>query len=140
MKKIINGKTYNTKTARRIGTRSNNLPQSDFDHFCEEMYIAKDGRYFLAGEGGARTKYGSTLPDGWRAYGEDIIPITAAEALEWAEWYMEPDDFRAEFPTEAEAKEMKRLADESDICDWDSPIAVFNTDGKDVTKDVEVCR
>ena len=57
MKQIINGKTYNTETATELGHYWNGLSDSDFRHISESLYRTKNGRYFLAGEGGPMTRY-----------------------------------------------------------------------------------
>lgn len=75
MKKTIKGKTYNTKTATSLKIRTNNLPQNDLKYYREELMITKEGNYFLAGEGGAMTRYAKTHSDGNAGYGEDILPI-----------------------------------------------------------------
>ena len=49
MKKIIEGKTYNTETALLLGDWQN-LWKGDY-HYCrEELYRTKKGTYFLYGE------------------------------------------------------------------------------------------
>jgi hypothetical protein len=54
MKKIINGKMYNTETALLVGTCWNGLSSSDFA--CETvcLYRKKTGEYFLAAAFGPR--------------------------------------------------------------------------------------
>ena len=84
MKKIIKGKLYNTETAKEIAAWSNGLSYSDFN-WCEEtLYRKKTGEYFVAGEGGARSKYAERHGDMWGA-GEEIVPMTEDEARTWAE-------------------------------------------------------
>ncbi len=62
MKKVINGKMYNTETARKMGSGGSvGLSQNDFRYFHENLYVKKTGEYFLAGEGHGMTKYGSTV-------------------------------------------------------------------------------
>ena len=56
MKKIINGRKYDTETAKEIGYWSNGYPCSDFNHCEETLYLKKTGEYFLYGEGGALTE------------------------------------------------------------------------------------
>ena len=52
MKKIINGKMYNTETAKYCGGYEfSNC--GDFNYVCEELYQKKTGELFLYGEGGA---------------------------------------------------------------------------------------
>ncbi len=48
------------------------------------MYITKNGNFFLAGEGGAFSKYSESYGNSTGG-GSDIIPLTKAEAFEWLE-------------------------------------------------------
>jgi len=89
MKAVINGKTYNTETATLLGEMSVN-PVGDFAHVSEALYRTAKGAYFLAGEGGARTKYAENV--GGAVYGgSKIMPLTEAEALAWGERHMDAD-------------------------------------------------
>ena len=45
MKKIINGRKYDTETAKEIGYWSNGYPCSDFNHCEETLYLKKTGEY-----------------------------------------------------------------------------------------------
>jgi hypothetical protein len=51
----------------------------------ETLYRTKNGRFFLAGEGGALSKYARTISPTCSAPGEDLRPLTDREALEWLE-------------------------------------------------------
>ena len=96
MKKIINGKKYNTETATLIAKYWNGLSGSDFRNLTEELYIKKTGEYFLHGKGGAMTKYSES--DGNCTRGSsDIIPLNGGEAFDWGSKYMGVDDFEAHF-------------------------------------------
>lgn len=64
MKKIINGRKYDTETAKEIGYWSNGYPCSDFNHCEETLYLKKTGEYFLYGEGGALTEYARSVCGG----------------------------------------------------------------------------
>lgn len=84
MKKIINKKVYDTDKATLIAEYWNGLGTSDFHYICEELYITKNGEFFLYGSGGALTKYAKS--NGRTAWGsEEIIPYSADEAYEWLE-------------------------------------------------------
>lgn len=58
----------------------------------ETLYRTKRGKYFLHGIGGANTKY-------WHQYsgggcgGEEIIPLSEAEAREWCEENLSGDAY-----------------------------------------------
>ena len=101
MEKIINGKRYNTKTAVQLGDMTHG-GWGNFDSVHEELYRKRTGEFFLAGEGGARTRYASFAADGWSRGGEKIIPLTEEEAREWVERNLDADQYKAIF---GEAKE-----------------------------------
>ena len=57
MKKIINGKRYDTDTATLIGYNGYNGSHSDFSYWCETLYQKRTGEYFIHGEGGPMSRY-----------------------------------------------------------------------------------
>ena len=84
MIKVINGKTYNTDTATKIGSHTTAYP-SDF-HYCEDaLYITKKGRFFTAGEGGPMSKYAHHVSTGGWCGGTGLIALTEGDALGWCE-------------------------------------------------------
>ena len=85
MRQTIDGKTYNTNTAELIAEDSYNGSTSDFQWWCEELYITKKGAYFLCGRGGAMSSYAESCGNNGRGGGSQIIPMTKAEALAWCE-------------------------------------------------------
>ena len=96
MKAIIEGKRYNTETARKVGNYYNGLGSGDFRNVDEDLYVTKSGNYFLAGEGGAMTKYAKG--NGNTTWGSSkIIPMTKEEAFEWAESKLATKEVEAEF-------------------------------------------
>lgn len=97
MKKIINGKKYNTDTATFIKEYSCDYGVDSLDGYFEELYRKRTGEYFLYGDGGARSPYSkSTSCNSWVGC-EDIIPLTNNEAREWGEKHLTCDEFEAEF-------------------------------------------
>ena len=97
MKKIINGKMYNTDTARKVASCEHGEGPRDFRYYYETLYCKRTGEYFLAGEGGPMTKYSvSTGQNSWRG-GEKIIPLTYEQALAWGEEEMDADEYENEF-------------------------------------------
>lgn len=101
MKKIIDGKRYDTSTAREVGSDSYSNP-SDFAYWCETLYQKRNGEYFLHGEGGARSKYARAIGQSSWSGGEDIRPLTFEEARLWAEKHMSADEYEVEFGEIAE--------------------------------------
>lgn len=97
MKKIISGKMYNTETAIDVGYYSNNVPCSDFSHFCETLFRKKTGEYFIHGTGGPASKYAESCGQNSWSGGSRIIPLTYANARTWAEEHLDTDEYEAEF-------------------------------------------
>lgn len=97
MKKIINGKRYDTTTARYVGGWNNNRGFRDFSHCYEDLYCKKTGEYFLYGAGGPMSKYAESTGQNQWSGGEDIVLMTAEEAREWAEEKLPPEKYEAEF-------------------------------------------
>ena len=103
MKKIINGKVYNTATAAQIGERAENITDS-LDYVIETLYRKRTGEFFLHGEGGARSIYSTRIDENNWASGAAIMPLTYDAAQKWAEEHLTADEYAAAFgmPTEAD--------------------------------------
>lgn len=84
MKKVIEGKVYNTATATKLAEYSYGY-SSDFSYISEELYVTQKGNYFIAGEGGPRTCYAERVDSNTYCGGEAIIPMTRREAFEWCQ-------------------------------------------------------
>lgn len=97
MRKIINGKSYDTETAHLVGGTDNGLGYRDFGHLYEYLYRKRAGEYFLYGEGGAMTRYAVYSADGSRSSGETITPMTYEAAREWAEKNLTAEEYEGEF-------------------------------------------
>lgn len=101
MKKIINGKVYNTESAEFIASHQTAGRQLgiDFDAVYEALYKTKRGAYFLVGEG-FNMPWGKSDGNGF-CYGENIVALTEQETLEWCEKrQIDPDDIEGEFQVE----------------------------------------
>lgn len=93
MRKIINGKMYNTETATVIDSYENMRNKRDYG-YCEELlYRKKTGEFFLYGHGGAASKYAEIQADRKRCSGEKIIPLTEQQAKAWVEQYSDVDTY-----------------------------------------------
>lgn len=92
MKKYINGKVYNTLTAKKCGEYDRGY-RSSYEWYHEELYLKKTGEFFLWGEGHAASKYCTYCQNGGSDPGENIFPITYDAAREWAEKHLEPDKY-----------------------------------------------
>jgi hypothetical protein len=97
MKQIINGKMYNTETAKKLAYYCNIPNIRDFSHYRETLYKKKTGEYFLHGEGGAMTKYSKTVGLNEWSSGEKIMPMTIEKAKKWAEKYLYADEYEKIF-------------------------------------------
>lgn len=101
MKKIINGKRYDTETAEEIGFWSTERSVTDFSYCEETLYRKRTGEFFIHGGGGARTKYAKE-EYGMYGWGEAIVPLTEGEAKTWVEQKLDADTYEALFPVEDE--------------------------------------
>lgn len=108
MKKYINGKRYDTETAKMLAEYDNSLPRNDFGYYEETLYLKKNGEYFLHGWGGGNSRYGE-----WHGNtggpGAKIMPMTLEEATAWAEENLNGDEYEAIFGDPGEDDEAERL-------------------------------
>ncbi len=120
MKKIINGKRYDTDTAKLIGEDSYSNP-GDLNYWHEELYQKKTGEYFLYGEGGAMSSYSRQTGQNEWSGGEEIKPLTLKEAQAWGEKRLSGNEYEETFGKVEEGKsqiatwipnEIKKMADE----------------------------
>lgn len=92
MNKIINGKRYDTETAKALAFDSYSNP-SDFNYWSETLYQKRTGEFFLHGEGGAMSKYAESAGQNEWSGGEEIIPLSVDSAQEWAEEHLSADEY-----------------------------------------------
>lgn len=114
MNKLINGRRYDTDTARRVAEAMHGLP-SDLDYICESLHRKTTGEYFLHGEGGAATKYAVSTGGNWWKGGERIIPLTLEEARAWAEEHLTADEVEEIFALKDGKKTVALSLDEETI-------------------------
>ena len=93
MKQIINGRMYNTETAKMLGSDSNGLSPRDFGYTYEELYKKKTGEYFLYGEGGPNSCYSRSVGQNCWSGDSRIVPITEEKARAWGEKHLWVDDY-----------------------------------------------
>jgi hypothetical protein len=103
MRKVINGRTYNTATSKVIGEWSNGYGVRDFKACEETLYKNTKGAYFLYGEGGPMSKYAKSAGQNSWTGGSNITPMTAEEAQAWAEEHLDADEYETEFGIPEEA-------------------------------------
>ena len=97
MKKIINGRKYDTDTAKVCGFMSKGYDTRDYSCYEETLYQKKNGEFFLYGEGGPSSKYASAL-DAHNYIGScRIIPLSEFDAKRWAEEWLTVEDYEEIF-------------------------------------------
>lgn len=97
MKKIINGKRYDTETAERVGGYDNGLGQRDLAHLDEDLYRKKTGEFFIYGRGGAMTQYARSCGDNTTCGGVGIVPLSIEDAKAWVEEHCSADRYEEIF-------------------------------------------
>lgn len=99
MKAIVNGVRYDTEKASLIGEHCPIDDRRDFGWFREQLYkTPRSGRYFISGEGNARSPYATSLGGGSWIGGEKIIPLKGeAEAFAWAQRNLDADTVEQHF-------------------------------------------
>lgn len=96
MKKIINGKKYDTETAKEVAEYCSWHGKNDFRYFEETLYRKKNGEFFLYGEGRCASPYTEDVSDGTTG-GSGIAPLTENEAKKWAEEKIDSSKYEAIF-------------------------------------------
>ena len=97
MKRIINGKRYDTSSAKKLAEAcSKSYNRRDFGFWEEELYLTKSGNYFLHGVGGPASKYAEACGQNWTG-GEKIIPVSEEAAKVWAEEHLDGDEYESIF-------------------------------------------
>ena len=102
MKKIINGLRYDTDKAVTIGEFDNigagATTTTDFQYWEATLYrTPRSGKYFLVGEGGPMSRFGTQSDENTRGWGVKILPMERQEAFEWAQRYLDADVVEKEF-------------------------------------------
>lgn len=96
MKKVINGRRYDTDTAKLLASADGNI-ENHLTNWSETLYRKSTGEYFLHGEGGPASKYAAPAgSSGWSS-GERIMPLTLKEAQAWGEEYLDGDKYEEIF-------------------------------------------
>jgi len=99
MKRVINGKTYDTQTAESLCDGAANLAFVDFRDLYEHLYRSPKGQYFVAGCGGPMTKYKQWSGRHRYGWGEGLTLVTELEAKRYVENFGTPEEFEAAFTT-----------------------------------------
>jgi hypothetical protein len=91
MKKTIDGKQYNTDTAKKL------LERVGAGDFREALYRSRSGQFFLHGSGGSESRYAKGTKDGMWIPGEKIIPLSEDAALVFAKEHFTPEEYKPAF-------------------------------------------
>jgi hypothetical protein len=97
MRRIKNGKIYDTDTATRICHTGNSLSASDFNFDVSSLYVTRRGGFFISGHGGAMSRFAFSNGHG-HVGSSDIIVLSEGEALAEAERHAESDTIEEYFP------------------------------------------
>lgn len=103
MKKIINGKLYNTETAKCLGEWNNGERYGEFTYCEESLYKTKSGAYFIHGWGGPLSKYAKSDGNNSWSGGSHIEPVSYSAARDWAEEHLDADEYMELFGEVEEA-------------------------------------
>ena len=95
MKRIINGRKYDTTTAEEVGESSHSY-RSEYDYYEETLYRKRTGEYFLYGYGHGDSKYAKQVCGDFGP-GSDIIPLSYEQARAWAERELSADEYESAF-------------------------------------------
>lgn len=130
MKKIINGRRYDTDSARMVTYDRSDVGRRDFRWWEETLYRKQTGEFFLHGEGGPASKYAHAVGMNEWTEGERLMPMSFDEAKAWCEEHMTADEYETLFGrieekddkrtvafslTEATIEKIARLAAENGI-------------------------
>ena len=95
LKKIIDGKTYNTSTASLLSSYAYDKTRDQYEWLWEDLYQTRNGAFFLVGEGmSEHTPFGARLP-GTNDYirGHALLPLDEHQAKKWLEIRDRVDDY-----------------------------------------------
>ena len=96
MKKVINGRKYDTDTARCVFVHYNTPDVRDFNYACTSLYRKQTGEFFFHGEGGPLSCYATHFGN-MSSGGQLIRPATDDEARKFVEKYGDADDYEGIF-------------------------------------------
>jgi len=83
MKKVINGKVYNTETAKEIYSDWNG--QSGWTYYSETLFKSKKGVYFICESGGPMTHMAVPCGNNTWSGSSEIYLLSIEKAKKWLE-------------------------------------------------------
>ena len=96
MKKIINGKKYDTFAATEVCSYDNGCTYSDFNFVEEVLFLKNTGEFFIYGKGGPASKYSERCGSIYCG-GSEIKPVTIEEAKAFFERHGDADEYEKFF-------------------------------------------
>ena len=102
MKKIINGKVYNTETAELVVDWTNGKYPRDFNYRSKDLYLTKKGNWFIHHVGGAMTDMQKPCGSNSFSGSEDIEPISSEDAFRFLCSHGGTEEAEKHFPDKIE--------------------------------------
>jgi hypothetical protein len=103
MKKVIGGLIYNTETAEHLADVRCPYSHSDFNWEDTGIYKTPRGRFFLAGEGHAASRWAKSYGHSERGPGSGIEPIDEDRARSMLERLLNVSEYEKVFGKVEEA-------------------------------------
>ena len=88
MKKVTNGRNYDTDNAMAIAFYECSSNHSSRYYYSERLYMTDNGEFFLHGTGGFLSPYAAKSEDGSKKTGEEIIPMPTEKAKHWIMFHL----------------------------------------------------
>ncbi|MDT2830274.1 hypothetical protein P7H62_03700 [Vagococcus carniphilus] len=96
IKKIIDGKKYNTETGILLASQEYES-RGSWKHLHEQLYKSVKGAYFIAYEGGPLSRYGIDIGNRQVSSSKGIYLISEEEAKEFMAKHTDADKYEKEF-------------------------------------------
>lgn len=109
MKKIINGKRYDTETAKEVACASSYEGRTDFHWWEETLYRKQTGEFFIYGEGGPASRYAEPCGQNSWTEGSRLMPVSLEKAQKWAEEHLDADEYEEIFGEVEETGEKRTV-------------------------------
>jgi hypothetical protein len=99
MRKVIEGKVYDTTTAEYICdvTPTSGMSQSDFRWEDTDLYRTKKGTFFIAGKGGPLTRWAERTGNNGRTGGSGLVIVDDTTARSMVEQFADEATYNSTF-------------------------------------------
>ncbi len=98
--KVIGGLRYSTETATKICTHESDVGRSDFKFERTSLFRTPKGKFFIAGYGGALSRWSERYGNNGQIAGEGLTPVDVDEARSFAELHADADTIAEFFEVE----------------------------------------